>query len=98
MSKLKWFSGGKERSQQANILITELLNELGDDSHSEALKKVLSSYKQELNSGVSVPLILSRMNLDISNAVRKDGAALSAAQAEKLKELTALSSIRYGYY
>lgn len=98
MSNLKWFSGGKERSQQANILITELLNELSDDSRSEALKKVLSSYKQELNSGVSVPLILSRMNLDISNAVRKDGVALSAAQAEKLKELTALSSIRYGYY
>ncbi|EMF0638635.1 bacteriocin immunity protein, partial [Enterococcus faecium] len=45
----------------------------------------------------SVPLILSRMNLEISNAIKKDGVSLNAKQSKKLKELMSISNIRYGY-
>lgn len=97
MSELKWFSGGKERGDQAIIIITDLLNELNNDPKNQALQKVLSNYQDELTrKEAAVPLILSRMNIDISSAMRKDGADLPQPQADKLKELTALSNIRYG--
>ncbi|MGM0214104.1 bacteriocin immunity protein [Enterococcus sp. AZ109] len=95
MNKLKWFSGGKERRDQAIIIITDVLNELTNDPKSESLQKVLGDYKDELErDGAAVPLILSRMNIAISNAIRKDGMDLPKHQADKLKELTALSNIR----
>lgn len=40
---------------------------------------------------------LSRMNLKISKVVRTNGITLSDNQSKKLKEVIALSSIRYGY-
>lgn len=98
MGKLKWFSGGKERSNQAEIIITDLLDDLKTDLDNESLKKVLENYLEELKQkGASVPLILSRMNLDISKAIRNDGVTLSDYQSKKLKELTSISNIRYGY-
>ncbi|PLS39378.1 hypothetical protein CYV26_04030 [Carnobacterium maltaromaticum] len=98
MSKLKWFSGGKERSNQAENIITDLLDDLKTDLGNESLKKVLENYLEELKQkGASVPLILSRMNLDISKATRNDGVTLSDYQSKKLKELTSISNIRYGY-
>ncbi|EAF7732702.1 hypothetical protein AV585_15660 [Listeria monocytogenes] len=42
--------------------------------------------------------MLSRMNLAISHAIRKNGVILSDTQSTILKELTSLSSIRYGYF
>ena len=48
MSKLNWFSGGKERSDQALALITEILRELDTDQNSQALQKVLANYQNEL--------------------------------------------------
>ncbi|MEJ1320426.1 hypothetical protein QY890_07025 [Latilactobacillus sakei] len=44
-----------------------------------------------------MPLILSRLNLAIANALQEDGLTLSVAQSEQVKALTALSNIRYGY-
>ena len=97
MSELKWFSGGKERGDQAIIIITDLLSELNNDPKNQALQKVLSNYQDELTrKEAAVPLILSRMNLDISSAMRKDEVLLSDAQSNKLKELTSLSNIKYG--
>ncbi|STY85495.1 Enterocin A Immunity [Listeria grayi] len=99
MKKVKWFSGGNERSNQAIIIITELLNDLNTNSKSRLLQEVLNNYKEELEKkGSSVPLILSRMNLEISNAIRKEGLVLSDSQSTKLKKLTSLSNIRYGYF
>ncbi|EOH91047.1 bacteriocin immunity protein [Enterococcus pallens] len=95
---MKWFSGGKDRGEQAVTIITELLNELANDSDNKFLQQILGTYKEELTKKESsVPFILSRMNLDISNALKEDGVALSAGQSSKLKKLSSLSNIRYGY-
>lgn len=88
----------KERSNQAENIITDLLDDLKTDLDNESLKKVLENYLEELKQkSASVPLILSRMNLDISKAIRNDGVTLSDYQSKKLKELTSISNIRYGY-
>lgn len=98
MGKLNWFSGGNERGKQAESIITDLLNDLKTDCANELLQKVLEDYLEELEEKrTSVPFILSRMNLAISNAVRNDGGSLSDSQSKKIKELTAISTIRYGY-
>ncbi|EAA0043348.1 TPA: bacteriocin immunity protein [Listeria monocytogenes] len=99
MKKVKWYSGGDERGEKAIGLILELLKELNTNSDSQLLQEVLNKYKEELeNKGSSVPLVLSRMNLAISHAIRKNGVILSDTQSTILKELTSLSSIRYGYF
>ncbi|OJG79013.1 hypothetical protein RV10_GL001136 [Enterococcus pallens] len=41
--------------------------------------------------------ILSRMNLDSSNVLKEDGIALSTSRSNKLKKLSSLSNIKYGY-
>ncbi|MEJ1318782.1 bacteriocin immunity protein [Latilactobacillus sakei] len=95
---MKWYSGGSERSEQAIITIKALLTDLQDASKGPALQTVLTTYQTELESKkASVPLILSRLNLAIANALQEDGLTLSVAQSEQVKALTALSNIRYGY-
>ncbi|MBC9810731.1 bacteriocin immunity protein [Carnobacterium maltaromaticum] len=97
MGNLKWFSGGNERGKQAENIITNLLNDLKTNSGNESLQKVLATCLEELKQkSASISLILSRMNLDISKAIRNDGGALSDDQSKKLKELTSISNIRYG--
>lgn len=98
MVSLKWYSGGDEREKKAEKIIIDLLDDLENDLGNESLQQVLNSYLEELRKGgASVPLILSRMNLDISKAIRNDGRELTASQSSKLKELTSISNIRYGY-
>ncbi|MBP2098079.1 bacteriocin immunity protein [Enterococcus rivorum] len=97
MSKVNWFSGGTERSDQAVHIIDDLLNCNEINSNSQ-LGTILQNYRIELQQkGASVPFILSRMNLDISKALRSDGNHLSEEQSNKLKHLSSLSNIRYGY-
>lgn len=91
---MKWYSGGSERSEQAITIIKALQ----DASKGPALQTVLTTYQAELESKkASVPLILSRLNLAIANALQEDGLTLSTAQSEQVKALTALSNIRFGY-
>ncbi|EYT96886.1 bacteriocin immunity protein [Enterococcus mundtii] len=98
MSHLRWFSSGNDRRKRAETIINELIADLALDHGNESLREVLHAYLEKLqNDGASVPFILSRMNLDISNALKKDGASLNEHQSEKLHELMAISSIRYGY-
>ncbi|ANZ99334.1 hypothetical protein BFC22_04090 [Carnobacterium divergens] len=98
MSHLNWFSGGNERGKQAETIITDLLDGLKKNTGNKALQQVLESYLEELEQkNTSVPLILSRMNLDISKAITIDGVPLSDYQSKKLKTLTSISNIRYGY-
>lgn len=98
MSKLKWFSGGKERSDQTLALINELLKELDKNPNSPALQKLLANYQNELRKKErSVPFILSQMNIEISNLLKKETISLSDSQSNNLKQLMTLSNIRYGY-
>lgn len=98
MSHLRWFSGGNDRRKRAETIINELIADLALDLGNEPLREVLQAYLEKLqNDGASVPFILSRMNLDISNALKKAGVSLNEHQSEKLHELMAISSIRYGY-
>ena len=71
MKKLKWFSGGNERAEQAIQLIDELLRDFDDSSsHSDRLRTVLRNNREALiYKQAAVPFILSRMNLEISNAL-----------------------------
>ncbi|MEB8419306.1 bacteriocin immunity protein [Enterococcus casseliflavus] len=96
MSKLKWFSGGAERSNQAKMIIFDLLKSLDGQSDKQSLVDLLKSYHKELQqSGISVPFILNRLNLEISKTIRKNSIILSKYQSEKFKELISLSNIRY---
>lgn len=98
MIKLKWFSGGNDRADQAITIITELLTDLNGASKSEPLQRLLKDYKNELElKESSVPYILSRMNIAISNVTLKNSIVLSKDQSEKINHLTKLSNIRYGY-
>jgi len=98
MSLLKWFSGGKDRANNAIELITDLLVELNGDIQTEPLQQVLVNYKDELErQESSVPYILSRMNIAISNVMSKNGIMLSKKQSNLMKQLSNLSNIYYGY-
>lgn len=98
MENLKWYSGGSDRKKKAMATITDLLNDLKMDLGNESLQNVLENYLEELEqANAAVPIILGRMNIDISTAIRKDGVTLSEIQSKKLKELISISYIKYGY-
>ncbi|ANY14245.1 bacteriocin immunity protein [Latilactobacillus curvatus] len=95
---MKWYADGQERGHQAITMIKALLNDLKQDDQAAPLQSVLHSYQTEIEAQTTaVPLILSRMNIAIANVIQKEGLDLSASQQAKLKEMTALSMIRYGY-
>ncbi|MBO1085039.1 MULTISPECIES: bacteriocin immunity protein [Enterococcus] len=97
MSNLSWFSGGDDRRKKAEALITELIGDLEVDSENQSLRVVLKSNLRNLqNEGASVLLLLSRMNVEIANAIKKDGVSLDEAYSKKLQELISISNIRYG--
>ena len=59
---------------------------------------MLLSYREELiKEPSSIPFILSRMNIEVSKVLVDNGVELTASQSEKIKELSHLSNIRYGY-
>lgn len=97
-NKLSWFSGGGERSQEAVVIIDALVSDLASQPTTEPLKQVLNHYRVELvKRESSVPMILSRMNLDVARILTQNGIVLSTSQSSQLKAITALSNIRYGY-
>ena len=96
--KLKWFSGGSDRAHNAILIINDLLTDLQYYPEDITLQKVLLDYKDELEKqGSSVPYILSRMNIALSNVVTKNHLTLSQSQSDKLSKLLSLSYIPYGY-
>lgn len=98
MKILKWFSGGNDRSEQAILIIANLLNDLSSDHKDNSLQLILNNFKNELEKKESsVPLILSRMNVEIANTIQKNSIILSDYQSNELKKLRAISNIRYGY-
>ncbi|AND78904.1 bacteriocin immunity protein [Streptococcus pantholopis] len=98
MVSLRWFSGGKERSKEAVAIIDDLLESFGKDFKFRPLKSFFISYRKELESnGTSSPLILSRMNIELSKVLAENKIQLSEEQSKQLKRLRSLSNIRYGY-
>ncbi|MEI4781350.1 bacteriocin immunity protein [Streptococcus pasteurianus] len=95
MPNLKWFSGGKERRDEALIIIDELLATLDNNMKINPLRQLLQSYHEELkNRGTSTPYILSRLNVDLSTVLVENAIHPTREQSAKLKELRALQNIR----
>ena len=98
MTTLKWFAGGSERRCEAMTIIDYLVEDIKEVSQLTLLKNQLVIYKRRLkNDGTSTPFILSQMNVDISRVLIDNKLTLSESQAEQIKKLRELSSIRYGY-
>lgn len=95
---IKWFSGGSERAAAAISVIDDVLTDINNYPEDAALQKVLLDYKDELEKQESsVPYILSRMNISLSNVVAKNHIVLTKSQSSKLTELAKLTYIPYGY-
>lgn len=95
---IKWFSGGKERKNEAITILEGLIKDLDSETKNLPVQKVLSSYRKELiDEPSSIPFILSRMNIEVSKVLVDNGIELSHSQSTKLKKLSSLSQIRYGY-
>lgn len=95
---VKWFSGGKERKNEAVLLLDSFIQEVASEAHGQPLEQVLKSYREELvKESSSIPFILSRMNIAVSKVLTDNQIELTTSQSDKLKELSKLSQIRYGY-
>lgn len=71
MSILKWYAGGQDRAEQAISILTELVADLNHSQQKMPLQQVLSDYIEAFRKKeLAVPFILSRMNLDISSALK----------------------------
>ncbi|VUC65971.1 bacteriocin immunity protein [Streptococcus pseudoporcinus] len=99
MSALKWFSGGKNRKKEAvRILDLLIASHAQGYNQSQHFIKVLHQYQDELHSnGTSVLLILSRMNIELASAFKEGKITVTTQESAYLKQLRAVSNIRYDY-
>jgi hypothetical protein len=68
MAKLKWFSGGKERREEAIRIIEELLLDLQTNASATSVKKTLIHYLNEFKTnGTSFPFLMNRMSLELTD-------------------------------
>ena len=96
-SKVKWFSGGNDRRQQAIEIITKLID-CPEVNQSDALLSKLDGYREELTQQKqSVPFILSRMNVDVGKSIQDTGVTLSDTANALVDDLGQLSQIHWGY-
>lgn len=99
MPKLKWFSGGKERRDDALTLLDSIMIDIRGLERAESLQDILSSYKEELeHPNAPIPISLSRFNVELSGVIRDNNIMLTDSVREKLDTIRKLSYIRYGYY
>lgn len=97
MNKIKWFTGGNKRSEEAIKFLTILQANLKNTTDLP-LTKILGKYSIELkNQQGSTPIILSRLNLDISRCLLNNKIHLSEENQKLIKDISSLSQIRYGY-
>lgn len=95
MAKLKWFSGGKERREEAIRIIEELLLDLQTNDSATSVKKTLTHYLNEFKTnGTSFSFLMNRMSLELTDAVLQSNIHFTPEQSEKLKELRKLMEIR----
>ncbi|MBZ6003870.1 bacteriocin immunity protein [Leuconostoc gelidum subsp. aenigmaticum] len=97
MAQIKWYTGGQERGKVALELIIQLLKELDGTAYDD-LKQVLAVYFNEIKTeSGSIPLIFSRMNLDVSNVMIKNHIVLPENAQQTMKKISQLNQLRYGY-
>ena len=97
MAQIKWYAGGQERGKVALELIIQLLKELDGTAYDD-LKHVLAVYFNEIKTeSGSIPLIFSRMNLDVSNVMIKNHIVLPENAQQTMKKISQLNQLRYGY-
>jgi len=97
MTQIKWYTGGQERGKVALELIIQLLKELDGTAYDD-LKQVLAVYFNEIkNESGSIPLVFSRMNLDVSNVMIKNHIVLPENAQQTMKKISQLNQLRYGY-
>lgn len=95
MAKLKWFSGGKERREEAISIIEELISDLHTNDSAEALSKSLIYYLNEFKtSGTSFPFLMNRMSIELTDVILRSEVHLTKEQGEKFTELRKLMEIR----
>ncbi|MCY7161470.1 bacteriocin immunity protein [Streptococcus lutetiensis] len=95
MAKLKWFSGGKERREEAIRIIEELLLDLQTNDSATSVKKTLTHYLNEFKTnGTSFPFLMNCMSLELTDSVLQSNIHFTPEQSEKLKELRKLMEIR----
>lgn len=94
---IKWYTGGVERGEFVTEKLTELISLL-DSKNEQPLRDLLFNFYKEIKtSGSSVPYILSRMNISISNCLIDNHIILSKESSDLLKQILKMSQIRYGY-
>ncbi|MBZ5965013.1 bacteriocin immunity protein [Leuconostoc gelidum subsp. gelidum] len=97
MTQIKWYTGGQERGKVALELIIQLLKELDGTAYDD-LKQVLAVYFNEIkNESGSIPLVFSRMNLDVSNVMIKNHIVLPENAQQTMKKISQLNQLRCGY-
>ena len=97
MVQIKWYTGGQERGKVALELIIQLLKELDGTAYDD-LKQVLAVYFNEIkNESGSIPLVFSRMNLDVSNVMIKNHIVLPENAQQTMKKISQLNQLRCGY-
>ena len=97
MKQIKWYTGGQERGKVALELIIQLLKELDGTAYDD-LKQVLAVYFNEIkNESGSIPLVFSRMNLDVSNVMIKNHIVLPENAQQTMKKISQLNQLRCGY-
>ncbi|WP_297079455.1 bacteriocin immunity protein [uncultured Enterococcus sp.] len=97
MKTVNWYDGRKERTEIACDHLMELIKHL-NDSNERPLRELFANYVTEFSNDLNAfPLILSRFNLDVSNCLLKHRIALNPENKKLVKEILALSELRYTY-
>lgn len=94
---ISWFAGASERKKEVLTLLDQLQASLESQPNDQALRQLLSAYQAELSGDATgVPLILSRLQVELSQTLTAHSLTLSASQETLVKQLRELSQVRYG--
>lgn len=87
-----------EKKEAVRILDLLIASHAQGYNQSQHFIKVLHQYQDELQSnGTSVPLILSRINVELASVLKEGKITVTPQESDYLKQLRAVSNIRYGY-
>lgn len=94
MIKLRYFKGGKERREEALIILEKLIISFENDQDIK-LRNVLLSYRKELqDNSTSIPIAISRLNVEIAKVISENEIHISDENKHLLKALRDLAYFR----